>query len=379
MSIHVRSQDVRTAIVIDRLDIGGAQKLLRYQMRGYRGSRDQVLIVNLDVETAISAELRALGFDVRTIGVRNLRQVGRIREVIAAVKAFSPQVVHTHLIHATLLGSLAARAASADLVVTLHSTEPDSGGLTARLKNVLERHVLSRAASRIVACGTRVAERQAWRTGSTPVDVIENCVERPEPVPPGTTAALRAELGLEPGAFVFLSVGRMLPHKNHRALVRIAPSLVRQVPGARILLVGGGDLQGELEQAARDAGVADAVVFAGERADVGGLWSVADAFVLPSLWEGLPLALLEAMAAGLPCAASDVGDIARFAKNGAILLSPPDDDEALLRNLVAMAADPELRRKMVGQATLAVADRVDPVHFSDQIREVYRRLRNIGD
>ena len=120
---------------------------------------------------------------------------------------------------------------------------------------------------------------------------------------------LRAEFGFQPDAFVVGHVGRFDYQKNHRFLIEIAAELIRRHPELRLLLVGDGPLRPEIEQQARDAGIAEQVNFAGLRRDVPQLMcDVMDAFVLPSHFEGLPIVLLEAQAAGLGCLFSDTVD-----------------------------------------------------------------------
>lgn len=117
---------------------------------------------------------------------------------------------------------------------------------------------------------------------------------------------VRHELGLPPGAPVVGHVGRFVPAKNHRFILKIAAELIRQRPNLQLLLVGDGQLRGETEAEARSKGLLSNIHFAGSRTDILRLMRGAmDAFVFPSLWEGLPLTLLEAQAAGLPCVISD--------------------------------------------------------------------------
>lgn len=120
------------------------------------------------------------------------------------------------------------------------------------------------------------------------------------------STAIRAELGLDADTFVIGHVGRFDTQKNHAFLVEIAAAVMAISPTARLLLVGDGGLRPDIERKARHLGVADKIVMAGVRPDVARLMTGAmDCFVLPSRYEGLPLVLLEAQAAGLPCVVAD--------------------------------------------------------------------------
>jgi glycosyltransferase involved in cell wall biosynthesis len=117
---------------------------------------------------------------------------------------------------------------------------------------------------------------------------------------------VRAEWGIPAEAFVVGHVGNFSPPKNHAFLVEIARELVRRAPETRLLWIGDGGLRPAIEEKTTQAGLERQVCFAGRRADVPRLLAAMDAFVFPSLWEGMPLSLVEAQAAGLRCFVSDV-------------------------------------------------------------------------
>ena len=121
------------------------------------------------------------------------------------------------------------------------------------------------------------------------------------------SASVRAELNIPQDAFVIGHVGRFEPQKNHQFLIEIAASIAQQEPNMRLLLIGNGSLRADIEAKVAQLGLTDKVVFAGVRSDIPRLMLGAmDIFLLPSLFEGLPLVLIEAQAAGLPCIYSDV-------------------------------------------------------------------------
>ena len=168
-------------------------------------------------------------------------------------------------------------------------------------------------------------------------------------------AAVRAELGVPPGAFVILSVGRLAPVKGHAHLVEAAPEVLRGHPEAVIVVAGEGPLRRDLEALARSLGVADRLRFPGHWQEMPRLLRAADLFVLPSLNEGLGLALLEAMAAGLAAVASRVGGVPEVVRDGETgVLVPPGDARSLAGAILKLMADPALRGRM-GEAGRARA------------------------
>jgi glycosyltransferase involved in cell wall biosynthesis len=163
------------------------------------------------------------------------------------------------------------------------------------------------SAATCLAAVSRVAARALFGEGweCDPRGVLMPCGIDLEPFQTlPERSAIRASLGIEAGEFVMGHVGRFVTAKNHAFLAEVASEVVRRLPGTRLLLAGDGPLRGEVESRLRELGLGRNVVFAGVRPDVPRLLAAMDVFVFPSLWEGLPLALLEAQAAGLPCVVS---------------------------------------------------------------------------
>ena len=118
---------------------------------------------------------------------------------------------------------------------------------------------------------------------------------------PAARAALRAELGVQEGEILFGHVGRFCEQKNHAGLLRIFAGVSRRMPNARLVLIGTGELVDSTRALAQELNLSDRVIFAGVRKDMAALYHAMDVFLLPSLFEGLPVVLVEAQAAGLPC------------------------------------------------------------------------------
>jgi glycosyltransferase involved in cell wall biosynthesis len=181
------------------------------------------------------------------------------------------------------------------------------------------------------------------------VSVIANGIDvaRYAHVPsPSEREACRAELGVERSDFVAIAVGSLTPEKGHRELVRAIASIAARFPSLRCVIVGDGPLRESLSRSREDLGIASRVILTGARTDVPRLLRSADVFVLPSLREGLPMALLEAMAASLPCVASAVGDVPSVIRRWASgILCRPGNVHDLAEALSAYLADPTRRQE----------------------------------
>src|SRR5438105_4728097 len=158
------------------------------------------------------------------------------------------------------------------------------------------------------------------------IDMVRNGVR----FTPAARTTLREELSLRSGDRLLVSIGNLYPVKGHRHLIDAMGHLADRHPSLHLAIAGRGDLADALALQARALGLAHRVHFLGLRSDIANVLAAADVFVLPSLSEGLPLALLEAMLAGRPIVASAVGEVGATLDGGrAGALVPPGDSEAL--------------------------------------------------
>ncbi|MGD2107895.1 MAG: glycosyltransferase [Phycisphaerae bacterium] len=174
---------------------------------------------------------------------------------------------------------------------------------------------------------------------------------------PADAARTRQNLGLSPDSFVIGTVGSLTPVKRQDLLIDAFAAATRELPRAHLLLVGDGPLRAKLDEHARKAGVPERVRFTGWRDDVPALLNGMDAFVCCSASEGMSNSVLEALAAGLPIIATDVGDnpvLVRDNRAGRIV--PPNDPAALANALRDLGSSPELRRQYARAARTRAAD-----------------------
>jgi glycosyltransferase EpsF len=157
----------------------------------------------------------------------------------------------------------------------------------------------------------------------------------------------RRSLGFDPDTPLILHVGRFMELKNHRGLISMFEKVLAENPRARLLLVGEGILRPAIEQLARDRGLEPSVRFLGFRDDVQALMSRCDVFLLPSLFEGLPIVALEANACGLPVVGSDVPGLVEAREHGAAcILHPVDDVESMAKSVLNLITDPRRARAL---------------------------------
>jgi glycosyltransferase involved in cell wall biosynthesis len=267
--------------------------------------------------------------------------VARLRALLRRERA---DVLHTHgHFSANVAGRLAGRLAGSAVIAHMHVENAFRAGAGRRAQIALD-NATARLSASIVAVSDATRESllaQGYPESRTVT--IRNGVEPAAPVGP-------AALDLPAGAPRLLEVARLCEVKGQRELIQALPRLERQ--DAVVLLAGedleaGGAFRAGLEREAESLGVGDRVRFLGYRADVPALLEAADALVLPSWVEGLPLGVLDAMARGKPVVAAAVGGTPEVVADGETgLLVPPRDGDALVRALDELLRDPERARRL---------------------------------
>jgi glycosyltransferase involved in cell wall biosynthesis len=272
--------------------------------------------------------------------------------LIRRLRAERPDVLHCHLVRANLYGRVAARLAGVPVVIsTLRNVEDYFLGRdpVARAVRWVE-HATTRLVSRYVAVSEGVRTAAIAHLGLRPdqISTILNAVDlRPFASPRTDRIAVRAEFGFEAQHTVIGTASVLEPRKNITQLLRAVRVLGSEFPGVRLLIVGSGPAEAELRAGAAALGLNGVVQFAGFRADVPRVLNAFDLFALASHNEGLPRAVMEAMAAGLPCVVTDVGGNAEAVRHGQTgFVVAPGAERVFIESLRALVGDVSRRRDM---------------------------------
>ena len=192
---------------------------------------------------------------------------------------------------------------------------------------------------------------------------------------PARTAEVRRELGVPDGHALVLNVAHLADHKGQRWLVEAAPEILARRPETTIVIVGDGELRGELEAQVQALGVGDRVKLPGFRQDVPQLLKAADVFVMPSHMEGLGTSVLDAMAASVPVVGTTAGGMPEMIEDGVTgILCPIKDAGALARGVVRLLEQPELGRELAANAARMVRERFSTDAMVEGTLRVYGRL-----
>lgn len=315
-------EPIRILHVLGRLDRGGAETMVMNLYRHMDRSRIQFdFAIHTEDVCNYTEEVRRLGGNIYSMEPFNastaLRYCGQWKRFFAEHPQY--RIIHGHM---RSTASLYLREAKkAGLVTIAHSHNTSSGkGISAVVKNILQ-YPLRFQADHLFACSERAG---VWLYGKRACKgkkfrILPNGIE-PEVFrfDEGQRVEKRKELAGADGGWqtdgfpVFLHIGRMEPQKNHAFLLRIMKEIVSSIPKAQLWLCGVGPLEGELKTRARAYGIEKNIRFLGMRTDIPGLMHAADGVIFPSLFEGLPVTLVEAQAAGLPVLMTDTitGEVA---------------------------------------------------------------------
>lgn len=332
----------RVVHYVDSQVFGGSEEAALHLMGSLDRTRWEPVLLYHDHGGVARLAEGAERLGIRTRVVRPLperRQIAGVPSLWRAIRAERPAIFHAHLSWplACRYGVIASRLARVPaLVATAH--------LYVELQGGRRPPVTLRPLRRIIAVSDEVRERYAGqlRVPDRRLAVVRNGIPVPRTLRP-PDAVLRAELVRGRPDFVVLTPARLHEQKGHAYLLAAAA----QIPDATFVLAGDGPLRAPLEAQARELGISERCLFLGHRTDVQDLLAAADLLVLPSLWEGLPVSVLEGMAAGLPIVATAIGGTDEAVTNESNgLLVPPRDAGALATAIGRVRRDAELAKRL---------------------------------
>ena len=356
--------------------IHGVSRLFSWWFPRYDRARFDVSLCGLKHPEPATEWLREQGIPVHHLG-RGRFDPRIVGDLVSLARARGARLLHVHGYAAADFGRLAARAVGAKLVLHEHFADPRMPAYQAVADRLL-RHRTDAAIA--VSRSTRDFLVRQRFVPEDRVRLIWNGapLEDFAPVSAERARRTREELGIPEGALVFGTIGRLNAQKGHRFLLDAAARVLPRVPASRALIVGDGDLMGELRRQAAGLGIADRVVFAGHRTEVPDLLGALDVFCISSLYEGTPLALFEAMAAGRAIVSTAVDGCREVLEDGVNgILVPPAEARALADGLERVLGDSALREAL-GRHALAASGRYDVRACVDQMQALYDELLAAG-
>lgn len=337
----------RVAVIIDSLKVGGAQKLVSVYAASAsaHGLSPVVITLREDNAPSILDPIRLSGIQVIALHASTIFNIRRIWRLANILKDEKVDIVQTHLIYSNILGSLAARLAKIPMIATLHSTTARRDLKSWIFKRV-ENFLLRKFATRIVAVGQVVADFNKDHYGYRRIDVIPNGIPKPEIPQPGERDRLRQEVTGNGSDSIIITVGRFSSAKGYDDMIEAFNMLRMRDTKSKLLMVGSGGTVNSIRDKIENLQLTQSVILAGERDDVHHLLALSDVYVSSSHREGLPLAVLEAMMAGLPIVATSVGDIPNVVTEETGVVVPPHRPELLAAAIEDILKNPKKRAAM---------------------------------
>ena len=381
----MKSKRIKVAYILTPITFGGAEKVslnfLRHVDRGRFDIKPILLTRPWEEEPYFARETQRLGYEYETVPVAcrprsNGRDRLRLPRIVyrfyCILKNKSFDVVHTHGYFADICALPVARS----LGIRTHSTSHGyiAGDNKLRVYNVLDKYAL-RLCGRIIAVSDGIKD-ELVRSGikQDKVTVIPNAVASSigEDELLAGRHEKRLSLGIAPDDFVVGYLGRLSKEKGLHYLIQAIAELRDQMVTVKLLIVGDGPERHALEQMVKDKELDSCVIFAGFQDDIENWLSVFDVFVLPSLTEGTPMALLEAMATGVPVIATKVGGVPKVVNNQENgLLVPSGDHQAIINGLNMLKNNPELRARLAKAGTDTIKANYSVDMWCRKIEKVY--------
>ncbi|MDY6866963.1 MAG: glycosyltransferase family 4 protein [Chloroflexota bacterium] len=392
-----QSRKLNVMQLILNLKREGAQEVVR-TVSEYLAEDDCVPIVCTFSDGPVARDLEKLGIAVEVLGPRRysvlalpwfLADMIRIRRQLAQlIGKHEIDVIQTHILEMLDFVTLNLRfkRLSPILLWTVHNVNflPMDGTWSLKPKRYLFRWLYRLAANRIngfVAVSDEVQESMSKELPSiqNKIITISNGVNVRRYECSANGAAFYQQLALNPDARLITTVARLTTQKGHCHLIEAAPKIVSHYPDVHFLFIGHGELKESLKKQAQDLAVSQNIHFLGVRDDIPKILALSEIFVLPSLWEGLSIALLEAMASATPIVATAVsGTTQVMIPDETGLIVPPGDSQALAEAIIKMLHNPAEAQAMGEAAKKHVIEHYSAQKQADEHMALYRQLLSIS-
>jgi glycosyltransferase involved in cell wall biosynthesis len=363
--------------IIASLVPAGAERLVMHLLEYIDRERFAPVCICLrnPVGSHLEARVQRLGVPLYFLGKGDTMSLAVLRKLDALFRQYRPVVVHTHLLALNYAYPLMLRYRTPARVHTVHNLAPREMGVrvSAWVRQMAFRYRVGGVIPVAIAEEVRASIQRVYGYPDPPL--IPNGIPTDEYAPDSDTRAQwRQAHGIEPRATVVTHIGRFAVQKNHALLVEAFAQVHSDAP-LYLLLVGGGELENAVREQVAGLGLQERVRFLGVRADVADILRASDVFVLSSRWEGNPMSVMEAMAAGLPVVSTAVGGVPELVHEGETgLLVPSEDAGALAQALQALVDDPAQRQAMGDAARQRAVARFDIRHTVRRYEQLYEKL-----
>jgi glycosyltransferase involved in cell wall biosynthesis len=379
--------------LIEALGPGGAERLLYTNLKHLDSNRIRSTVITVYPHATHWLEpIEALGVPVVCLNCRGPRDIPKgIRTLRTWLLANRPDLIHSHLWAANIIARIAGRLTHVPVISSVHNPDHEAEAwadgadvslIKRRVVRALDRWTARAGNDRLIAVSDYV-KRSANRhlhVSMDSIDLVYNPidVDHLQSAPKTSRAEMLRSLGLPSDSLILLNVARVSPQKGLLYALRALPSILQRYPSAQLVSVGATTDPAWLEQLQREAAalsVTDHFHVLGSRRDVIDFLRACDVFIFPSLYEGLGIALIEAMAAGCACVASSAGPIPEVVTDGQDgILVPAGDAEAIATAVCQLLGDESLRTRLGTAASRTAFSRFQPEKSAAALTRIYESV-----
>ena len=381
--ISVANQSLRVCHVAVGDLWAGAEVQLKVLLSKLVQEPDLNLSVILFNRGRLGKEIESLGIPVTVFPETEWGSGKIFLELVREFTKSNIRIIHTHKYKDTILAAPAAKLCGIRHVVrTVHGLREPFEGLQAfkmSLYETIERMVHRYCIETLIGVSSQIERKCKEEDVVSSVTCIRNGIDLEGKPFPTDRWRTRRDLGIDPGTCLIGTVGRLNPVKGIPHLLEAARILLRQGANVKVLVVGDGSIRLDLMTQTRDMGISENIVFLGHREDTEQLLQAMDIFVLPSLSEGIPMALLEAMTSSLPVIVSRVGGIPEMVEDEISgLLVNPGDPENLARMCRRVMENHELAERLGRAARERAGTEFSSAIMAQKVAHLYRNLASLS-
>lgn len=365
------NNELRVTHVVLRLDVGGLERVVIDLLREAPHMRHRASVLCIERPGALAGEAEATGAQVISVEKGAGLKLRTFADVAEALARLSPHIIHTHQLGALFYSGIPAMQREIPVLHTEHGKQAGTwrtawisrwSGLFASRFCCVSRDIADEATRRHIVSRDKVR-------------IISNGIDTDRFQQPGDEPDIRQRLGIAPGAPVIGTVGRLSEIKRQDLLIRAFADIKRRRCDAHLVLVGEGPERDALTAVSRELGVGDSVHLVGQQCEREHYLRIMNIFALSSRSEGMPLAILEAWAAGVPVVASRVGGIPELVEheNNGLLFN--SGDAADLANCIeALLEDPDRARRLADSGRARVLSSYRLTHMAQAYHNQYLEL-----
>ena len=352
--------------IVENMPVGGLEKTVYMIMRGIDKSAFDVELWCLADTGFLAEKLRQEGYSVRVLGLKSYHNIKNVVKLASLIRAEKPDIIHTHGYFAGIFGRLGALL-SLRKIKTVHHYQTIFAEFYTRANAFLERFFNS-ITSKVICVSEFVAKSYYTKKllKPTKTTVIYNCADM---------SKYKCHSILEDVKIRIVIVASLREVKGHKYLIEAIDMLHKEFNNFEVNIIGSGPIENELRNMVESTGLNNIVLFRGGLDNVPEELGSMDIFVLSSIREGLPLSLVEAMASGLACVATNVGGVYELIEDRVTgLLVKSEDSEAIYKAIKHLIENPELARKMGKSARTKVEKTFDCRVMITKIEGLYEEL-----